>query len=87
MSTRTWTQEVYDKHGRLVGHFHHTDVSTPTLRTQQRRQAAPRPVYTQPGQAALACKGCGWISCRCDIGDGNLTVRINEQIRLNRAQD
>ena len=37
MSTRTWTQPVYDKSGRLIGHFHHTDVSTPALRTQQAR--------------------------------------------------
>jgi hypothetical protein len=27
----------------------------------------PRPRYHDASQAALACKGCGFISCRCQI--------------------
>ena len=102
MSTRTWTQPVYDKSGRLIGHFHHTDVSTPALRTQQARPTttSPQPVqgqpsqtaarlaaYASPGHAALACPQCHRITnCACGVSDGNLTTKIDEAIRIHRQR-
>jgi hypothetical protein len=99
MSTHTWTQPIYDKAGKLLGHFHHTDVGTPVPRTQQARQTTTHPhratvqpsktqVYLTASHAALACAGCGRITgCVCVVPQTqDLTAKIDAQIKINRQR-
>lgn len=49
-----------------------------------RRPAPARPRYENESHRLLACHACGYISCRCPVEGADLTLKINEAIKIKR---
>jgi hypothetical protein len=55
-----------------------------TLRKPTPQQAQPKPMYASESHRALACRHCGYISCRCTIPAPPST--LDEVLRIQQAR-